>query len=225
MTIDPAAISNLLLILTAWGAAFIAALWLSLIFWTYRDIRARARDPLARILAILVVAVLFLPGIVIYLILRPSHTLEEEYQHTLEEEALLQSVEESPLCPGCGRRIRENWMICPTCHTKLKKNCHKCGKLMELPWNLCPYCGTPAPGMRREHLTLDEALRPLPVEEEPGELNIPVGETIGEQVSEEYVQGELTQDVQAPEKQALDEQTPENLADQGEKEGELAEGP
>lgn len=224
MTIDPAAISNLLLILTAWGAAFIAALWLSLIFWTYRDIRARARDPLARILAILVVAVLFLPGIVIYLILRPSHTLEEEYQHTLEEEALLQSVEESPLCPGCGRRIRENWMICPTCHTKLKKNCHKCGKLMELPWNLCPYCGTPAPGMRREHLTLDEALRPLPVEEEPSELNMPVGEIIGEQVSEEYVQGELTQDVQAPEEPALEEQTPENIADEGEKESELAEG-
>lgn len=224
MTIDPAAISNLLLILTAWGAAFIAALWLSLIFWTYRDIRARARDPLARILAILVVAVLFLPGIVIYLILRPSHTLEEEYQHTLEEEALLQSVEESPLCPGCGRRIRENWMICPTCHTKLKKNCHKCGKLMELPWNLCPYCGTPAPGMRREHLTLDEALRPLPVEEEPAELNMPGGEIIGEQVSEEYVQGELTQDVQAPEESALEEQTPENLADEGEKESELAEG-
>jgi len=38
---------------------------------------------------------------------------------------------------------------------------------MELPWNICPFCGTPAPGMRREHLTLDEALRPLP--EESGE--------------------------------------------------------
>jgi hypothetical protein len=37
---------------------------------------------------------------------------------------------------------------------------------MELPWNICPFCGTPAPGMRREHLTLDEALRPLPEEEE-----------------------------------------------------------
>ena len=174
MTFDPAALSNLLLILTAWGAAFIAALWLSLVFWTYRDIRARARDPLARILAVLVVAVLFLPGVVIYLILRPNHTLEEEYQRTLEEEALLQTVEESPLCPGCGRRIRENWMVCPTCHTKLKKNCYKCGKLMELPWNLCPYCGTPAPGMRREHLTLDEALRPLPVEEEMLEPEAPV---------------------------------------------------
>lgn len=165
MTIDPSFLSNLLLFLTAWGGAFLAALWLSLIFWTYRDIRKRARDPLVRILAILVVAVLFLPGIVIYMILRPQRTLDDEYQQTLEEEALLQAIEESPLCPGCGRRIKENWMVCPTCHTKLKKNCHHCGKLMELPWNLCPYCGTAAPGMRREHLTLDEALRPMAVED------------------------------------------------------------
>jgi RNA polymerase subunit RPABC4/transcription elongation factor Spt4 len=166
MTLDPTLLSNILLILTAWGGAFIAALWLSLIFWTYRDIKARARDPLARILAVLVVAILFLPGIVIYLILRPGRTLEQEYQQTLEEEALLQAVEESPLCPGCGRRVKENWIVCPNCHTKIKKNCHHCGKLMELPWNLCPYCGTPAPGMRREGITLDEALRPVPEAEE-----------------------------------------------------------
>lgn len=167
MNFDPTALTNFLLILTAWAAAFLVALWLSLIFWTYRDIKARARDPLSRILAVLVVAVLFLPGILIYLILRPAHTLEEEYQITLEEEALLQAIEESPLCPGCGRRIKDEWSICPNCHTKLRKNCHHCGKLMELPWNICPHCGTPAPGMRREHLTLDEALRPLGVESEP----------------------------------------------------------
>jgi len=161
MRFDPTSLSNFMLFLAAWGGAFIAALWLSLVIWTYRDVRQRARDPLARILAVLVVAVLFLPGIVIYLILRSPRTLEEEYQHTLEEEALLQSIEESTLCPGCSRRIKENWTICPNCHTKLRKNCHKCGKLMELPWNLCPFCGTPAPGMRRENLTLDEALRQI----------------------------------------------------------------
>jgi len=166
MTLDPSLLSNIFLILTAWGAAFIAALWLALIFWTYRDIRSRARDPLARILAVLVVAILFLPGIVVYLILRPPRTLEQEYQQTLEEEALLQSIEDSPLCPGCGRRIRDNWVVCPSCHTKIKKTCHQCGKLMELPWNLCPHCGTPAPGMRREGLTLDDALRPIQVEDE-----------------------------------------------------------
>jgi hypothetical protein len=161
MTFDPTLPSNFFLILTAWGGAFIAALWLSLIIWTYRDIRSRARDPLGRILAVLVVAVLFLPGIVVYLILRPPRTLEDEFQHTLEEEALLQSIEETPLCPGCGRRIKDNWIVCPNCHTKLKKKCHQCGQIMELPWNLCPHCATPTPGMRREDLSLDEALQSL----------------------------------------------------------------
>ena len=129
MSFDPTSLSNFMLLLAAWGGAFIAALWLSLVIWTYRDIRNRARDPLARILAVLVVAVLFLPGIVIYLILRPLRTLDEEYQHILEEEALLQGIEESSLCPGCGRRVKENWVVCPNCHTKLKKSCHQCGKL------------------------------------------------------------------------------------------------
>jgi RNA polymerase subunit RPABC4/transcription elongation factor Spt4 len=165
MNFDPTSLSNFMLLLAAWGGAFVAALWLSLVIWAYRDIRQRARDPLARILAVLVVAVLFLPGIVIYLILRPPRTLEEEYQHSLEEEALLRSIEESALCPGCGRRIRENWTVCPNCHTRLRKACRQCGKLMELPWNLCPYCGALAPGVRREGLTLDEALQPLPPEE------------------------------------------------------------
>jgi RNA polymerase subunit RPABC4/transcription elongation factor Spt4 len=159
MGFDPDSLSNFILILTAWGGAFLAALWLSLVLWTYRDIRSRARDPLARILATLVVAALFLPGILIYLILRPYRTLEDEYQHSLEEEALLQSIEETSLCPGCGRRVKESWAVCPGCHTKLRKSCHQCGKLIELPWNICPFCGTPAPGMRKEGISLDEALR------------------------------------------------------------------
>jgi RNA polymerase subunit RPABC4/transcription elongation factor Spt4 len=186
MSFNPSSLGSFMLILTAWGGAFLAALWLSLVIWTYRDIRGRARDPLARILAVLVVAVLFLPGILIYLILRPQRTLEEEYQHSLEEEALLQSIEDTPLCPGCGRRVKENWQVCPHCHTRLKKNCHQCGKLMELPWNLCPYCGTPAPGMRRENLTLNEALRPIVVDSDEEKEETTAPETI--ETTEEKVE-------------------------------------
>ena len=150
MTLDPTLISSMLLIATAFGGAFLAALWLALVIWTWRDIRNRARDPLAQALAVLVVAALNLPGILVYLILRPTRTLEEEYQRTLEEEALLASIEDQALCPGCERRIKDDWQVCPNCHTKLKKTCQHCGKLMELPWNVCPFCGTPAPGMKRE---------------------------------------------------------------------------
>jgi RNA polymerase subunit RPABC4/transcription elongation factor Spt4 len=164
MNFDPSALNNFLLIAAAYGGAFLAALWLSLIIWTYRDIRSRVKDTLVRILAVLLVAVLFLPGVVVYLILRPSQTMEEEYQQMLEEEALLQAIEEVSACPGCGRHTDESWLVCPNCYTKLRKKCHKCGKQMKLSWSLCPYCGTPEPGKRIEDLTFNQAARNLEVE-------------------------------------------------------------
>jgi RNA polymerase subunit RPABC4/transcription elongation factor Spt4 len=172
MTSDPVLFSNLLLLLTAFGGAFLAALWIALVIWTYRDIRARTRDPLVQILSALLVAVLNVPGVLVYLILRPPRTLEEDYQRTLEEEALLQALEDLPLCPGCERRVRDDWQVCPNCHTKLKKSCHNCGKLMDLSWNICPFCGTPAPGMRREAVSMDEALKSLQLGDEPGEVKL-----------------------------------------------------
>jgi len=164
--IDPTAVSNLVLLFSAWGGAFLVALWASLIFWTFRDIRGRTADNMLRLFGVLVVSILFLPGILIYLIIRPTKTIEEEYQQTLEEEALLQAIESTQHCPGCSRRVDEKWMVCPDCQTRLKKTCHHCTKLMELHWNICPYCGIPAPGMKKEGLTLDEAIRPSPSENE-----------------------------------------------------------
>jgi RNA polymerase subunit RPABC4/transcription elongation factor Spt4 len=121
--------------------ALMAAVWLSLIIWTFRDMRARSRDPFAQILATLVVALLPVVGLLVYLILRPRETLGESYERALEEEALLQEIEEKPVCPGCSRTIDHNWLLCPHCHTRLRKACPDCNSLMELQWNLCPYCG------------------------------------------------------------------------------------
>ena len=54
---------------------------------------------------------------------------------------------------------------------RLKKACHHCSKPIELAWNLCPYCGTPAPGMRRENLNVEDALRGLTEEENSAPTN------------------------------------------------------
>lgn len=81
--------------ITTWGAVFLAALWLSLIYWTYRDAGTRLREPNRRLLAVLIVVVLFIPGVLVYLLVRPQRTLEEEYLVTLEEEALLRAIEDS----------------------------------------------------------------------------------------------------------------------------------
>ncbi len=42
---------------------------------------------------------------------------------------------------------------------------------MDLAWNLCPHCGTPAPGMRREGDSMDEALHPLALNLRPPEID------------------------------------------------------
>lgn len=132
---------NYVTIFFAIFGALLAALWLSLIIWTFRDMRLRSRDPFAQILAALVVAALPAVGLLIYVILRPPETLAEAYERALEEEALLQEIEERPACPGCSRTVEANWMLCPHCHTRLKKVCPDCNSLMELQWNLCPFCG------------------------------------------------------------------------------------
>lgn len=121
--------------------ALLAAVWISLVVWTFRDMRARSRDPFAQLLAAVVVAVLPGAGLLVYLILRPPETLAEAYERALEEEALLQEIEERPACPGCSRTVDSRWILCPHCHTRLRKICPDCDSLMELQWNLCPYCG------------------------------------------------------------------------------------
>jgi RNA polymerase subunit RPABC4/transcription elongation factor Spt4 len=126
-------------------AAFLTAVWISVVIWAFRDIRARTRDVFAQILATIMVLIFFpffpFPGLILYFLLRPRETLAEVYERSLEEEALLQGIEERMACPGCNRRIEEEFMVCPTCHTRLKKACPACGRLLHLRWNICPYCG------------------------------------------------------------------------------------
>ena len=134
--------------------AFAGALWLALIVWTFRDMRARSRDLFAQLLAAMVSAILPIAGFVIYLILRPRETLSETYERSLEAEALLQEIEERPFCPGCNLYTRNKWHDCPQCQTILKKPCPNCNQMLELTWNVCAFCANPAPG-RESRAALD----------------------------------------------------------------------
>ena len=143
-------LSRFLTYFTAFFGAFLAALWVSLVLWTLRDIKKRSEDRLVHILAALSIAILNIPGLIIYLVLRPGETMEETYLRTLEEEALLSQIEERTLCPGCSSQVEPDWVVCAHCHTRLRKTCGNCSALLELPWQICPFCGSPAPSANRD---------------------------------------------------------------------------
>lgn len=126
-------------------AAFVAfglAVWFSIIVWTFLDIRSRSKDKLVWVFATLLVTAFNVFGLVVYLILRPHETLMQAYERSLEEEALLQEIEERPICPNCRHRVEHDYRICPNCLTQLKDVCRKCDRLVDLDWTVCPYCTT-----------------------------------------------------------------------------------
>ena len=122
--------------------AFVVVFWLSLIIWTFRDIRSRTQDLILQIAATVLVAVFFVGGLFIYMILRPRQTLAEIYERQLEEESLLAEMTERQTCSNCHARIEPDFQICPSCGQKLKRSCPKCERLLELRWAYCPYCAT-----------------------------------------------------------------------------------
>jgi len=124
---------------------YIVILWLAAAYWAFRDMQLRSENPvlpyLAAALIVLFTPVLFLFGVVVYRIVRPQEKIGEVYERNLAEEALLAEVETIKTCPSCSRRVNEEWIICPSCRTRLNRVCANCGRLVGLDWSLCAWCG------------------------------------------------------------------------------------
>jgi RNA polymerase subunit RPABC4/transcription elongation factor Spt4 len=124
---------------------YIVILWLASAYWAFRDMQQRSENPvlpyLAAALVVLFTPLLFVFGIIVYRIVRPHEKIGEVYERNLAEEALLAEVETIRTCPSCSRRVNEEWIICPSCRTRLNRVCANCGRLVGLDWSLCAWCG------------------------------------------------------------------------------------
>jgi len=128
--------------LLAIGIAYLIALWFAVVAWTFRDIEARSRSVFTQVFSTLLVVLFFVPGLLLYLILRPKETLDQAFQRALEEEYLLQDLDDAPVCIGCQRAVDPDFVLCPHCHTRLREPCPSCERLVDVRWSLCPYCAS-----------------------------------------------------------------------------------
>jgi RNA polymerase subunit RPABC4/transcription elongation factor Spt4 len=127
------------------AAIYVAVLYIAVSFWVVRDARRRADSWFFALFAGLLGLCLPFLGVIIYLVIRPPRTLDEERALYLEEQALQEGepIEATPLsrpCPTCGREIEPDFVICPYCRTQFARRCNACGKWLRLGWHVCPYC-------------------------------------------------------------------------------------
>jgi RNA polymerase subunit RPABC4/transcription elongation factor Spt4 len=149
-------------------AIYFVILWLAAAYWAFRDMQLRTDNPILPYLAasfIIVFTPVFFPlAVFVYRIIRPQEKIGEIYERNLAEEALLAEVEAIKSCPTCARRINDDWIICPTCRTRLNRVCPNCSRLVGLDWSLCAWCGK---DFERREIG---AVHPLPGIEDPGRL-------------------------------------------------------
>jgi RNA polymerase subunit RPABC4/transcription elongation factor Spt4 len=137
-------LTNLRPIVTALGVligAYLVLLWAASVLWAYRDIRSRSEDVSVQVLAVSLVLLLPFVGIPLHMILRPTQTLAQKYERQLEQEYLRRDIEERYVCPECQRPIEHDFVVCPHCHTNLRRRCGACDRVIDLTWSVCPYCG------------------------------------------------------------------------------------
>ena len=122
--------------------SYALVLWLSAIVWVFRDVRHRTTDQASQLIAVVLVALFNLPGLVVYLVIRPQDTVDP-YERTLEAEAYMHELQlAASACQACHRPIEDDFNVCPHCRATLREPCRACNRSIRTSWNACPYCAT-----------------------------------------------------------------------------------
>jgi RNA polymerase subunit RPABC4/transcription elongation factor Spt4 len=160
-------------------AIYLVILWIATAYWAFRDMQQRSANAILPYLVaagiILFTPVFFIFAVWVYKIVRPHEKIGEVWERNLAEEALLAEVEAIHHCPTCERRVNEEWIICPTCRTRLNRVCPNCSRLVGLDWSLCAWCGK---DFERREIAAAATVEPLPAgEASTGRLSAPVAST------------------------------------------------
>jgi RNA polymerase subunit RPABC4/transcription elongation factor Spt4 len=144
-------------------AIYLVILWIATAYWAFRDMQQRSDNAILPYLVaagiILFTPIFFIFAVWVYKIVRPHEKIGEVWERNLAEEALLAEVEAIRHCPTCERRVNEEWIICPSCRTRLNRVCPNCSRLVGLDWSLCAWCGK---DFERREVVAAALIEPLP---------------------------------------------------------------
>lgn len=118
--------------------AMLVILYILVVVWVARD--ANQRGTTWWLWAI--VALVPVVGLVAYLLLRPQLLEVDREEQELEVAVKQRQLMKYGECAKCGYPVEAEYVICPSCHSRLKNLCSHCGHALDPSWDVCPYCAT-----------------------------------------------------------------------------------
>ncbi len=135
--------ANILTLVLVALIAYAVVLWVATAYFVWRDARRRSPSALFSLLALVLGFIPPFLGALVYLVIRPPRTLDDERALALEERTLREMDGDqftTRPCPSCGREIEAEFIICPFCSTQFARRCRNRDHVLRLGWAVCPYC-------------------------------------------------------------------------------------
>ena len=114
--------------------------WIVVTSWIWVDSDERTTNKWMRLFYVLIGLIPVL-GWIIYLIVRPSETIDEIYWGDLERRYLKYEAKDLGDCPRCGTQLYPGFIFCPNCKKRLKRKCSSCGVFVDMEYKYCTNCG------------------------------------------------------------------------------------
>ncbi|MCQ2752242.1 MAG: zinc ribbon domain-containing protein [Coriobacteriales bacterium] len=111
-------------------------IYLLAIYWVHNDAKERGAN--AKVWTI--IAIIPIAGLIAYCLLRPKFTYAEQDEINRDMELTSRQLRNYGNCSKCSYPIERNYIVCPSCGSKLRNVCNHCGYILEPDWAFCPAC-------------------------------------------------------------------------------------
>jgi predicted RNA-binding Zn-ribbon protein involved in translation (DUF1610 family) len=114
--------------------------WLVVTSWIWVDSDERTTSKWMRLFYV-IIGIIPVIGWIIYLIVRPTETIDEIYWGDLERRYLKYEAKDLGDCERCGTQLYPGFVFCPNCGKRIKRKCSNCEVYVDLEYKYCPNCG------------------------------------------------------------------------------------
>jgi predicted RNA-binding Zn-ribbon protein involved in translation (DUF1610 family) len=134
--------TDLIVVLLRGAVVWLLIVWLVFAFWVAFDAMQRYKNQFVALLWFIFVLPFNFLGLLGYIFIRPSLTIEEKEWTKLEAKYLMYELSNVNDCPSCKTMVPAGSNYCPVCGYQMNVTCANCNSIQSIYNMHCVQCGS-----------------------------------------------------------------------------------